>query len=184
MANIKLNNKTETIYIAFYKAFGKRTTEFHRRAIAWWTNGVYSHVELILKKDGRWCQCTGSPTDGKVRCEPHIFDEETWDYVKLNITQEQLKILIEFYKEIDGKKYDWPGILGFVFKNRDNPDHWFCSESVTNALKIIGIPELRTVSPSHTSPNDLARIFGLLKKEKKSLLLTIPMLFKQEYKYE
>jgi len=56
------------------------------------------------------------------------------------------------------KKYDWFGIFGFVIPTKDRTNRWFCSEWVSNALKISGCEKLFTKNPSKISPNELYKI--------------------------
>jgi len=168
------------IKIAFYKSNGPRSTWIDR-LIAWWTRGPYSHVELIIEKDGEILQCSSSPRDGKVRCKKHILDTNVWDYVLLEVTSEQYDRIIKFYNSINGNKYDWMGILGFILPIQDRTNNWFCSETVANALKINGFKELWKYDPSRISPNYLAYLFGLLPNlDKRSKFITFFTKFLKE----
>jgi uncharacterized protein YycO len=56
-----------------------------------------------------------------------------------------------------GKKYDWLGILGFVFRRRtQNQDRFFCSELIYWACRMAGLELLREVEPWQVSPGELA----------------------------
>ena len=148
------------IKIAFYKANGKHAT-WKDKLIAWWTDGPYSHVEYVYEENGKYYQCSASPKEGVVRCKEHIYDPSIWDYIDLEISDKNYMVAKQFYKTINGMKYDWAGILGFVlpiFRDRDNM--WFCSETVTNVFKIFGYRTFWLVDPSETDPNKLYRLLN------------------------
>ena len=146
------------VIIAFRKASNPDAT-WKDKLIAWWTHGPYSHVEYVYEENGKYIECSASPKDGIVRCKPHKYDPIVWDYVELYISDRNYDIAKQFYESISGKKYDWAGILGFiipVFRDRD--DMWFCSETVTNVMKIFGYKAFWTIDPSETSPNKLYKL--------------------------
>jgi len=150
------------VLVAFYKAKNPNA-RWVDKLIAWWTNGPYSHVEYVYEnKDGDLVQCSASPRDGIVRCKPHKYNPDHWDYLELPISDKNFKIGQQFYKSIDGMKYDWLGILGFVipiFRDRDSM--WFCSETLTNLMKIFGYRTFWTIDPSETDPNKLYRLLKI-----------------------
>jgi hypothetical protein len=160
------------IKIALYHAYRSPYAKWDDKIIAWWTFGPYSHAELVLETDGQLMQCSSSPRDGNVRCKQHRIDHKAWDYIPIQVTDEQYKRIIDFYKSIEGDRYDWFGILGFILPTKDRQDLWFCSETVSNALKINGFEKFWKIESSRVSPNDLARIFGLIESNKKPRLLT------------
>jgi len=137
--------------IAFYKAKNNKNATFIDKVIAWWTNGDYSHVELIIDDS----MYSTSPRDGKVRAKKHTPDNN-WDYI--NIDNINTDVVFDFFMMTQDKKYDWLGIFGFVIPTKDRTNHWFCSEWVSNALKISGCKKLFTKNPSKLSPNDLYKI--------------------------
>jgi hypothetical protein len=140
------------VKVAFYKAFKNPNSHFDDKLIAWWTKWEYSHTELIV--DGY--MYSTSPRDKGVRVKKHKFDKNVWDYVEIN-NIETSKI-IEFFKMTEGQPYDWFGIFGFIIPIKDITNQWFCSEWVSNALKIAGCRKLWKQEPSKISPNKLYRI--------------------------
>jgi hypothetical protein len=140
------------IYVAFYKKDAPHA-DWTDKLIAWWTKGEFSHVELVIDN----YMYSTSPRDGKVRCKFHKFDEKTWYYKDLEITEDAYKRFIEFFNLTEGLKYDWWGIFGFILPFADREDRYFCSEWVTKALIILGITKVFLLEPSKTSPNKLER---------------------------
>jgi len=146
----------KTIKIAFYKKTAPKANWIDK-IIAWWTKGLYSHVELIVENE----MYSTSPRDGHVRKKKHIYDKNTWDYLTLKITEKDYKKFLNFFEQTQGLKYDWFGIFGFISPISDREDKYFCSEWVTKALIIVGINKLFPIEPSKTSPN---RLYKLLNK--------------------
>jgi len=143
------------VKIAFYKARQNRAT-WKDKLIAWYTGGSYSHVELIIGN----MMYSASPRDGGVRKKQHIWDDRIWDYVE--IKDVEVSKIVAFFKMTKGQKYDWLGILGFVLPTQDREHQWFCSEWVSNILKISGYKPLWNKEPSRISPN---RLYKILKGE-------------------
>ena len=144
------------IKIAFYKAY-QDNASFINKAIAKWTRGPYSHVELIID-DVMYSAEPGNT----VRCIEHNYDIKEWDYFtfskELNIDN-----IIKFYHMTKGLKYDWYGIIGFISPIADRENKYFCSEWVTRAIIAGGLIEIANIDASKTSPNRLYHV--LLVKE-------------------
>jgi hypothetical protein len=137
------------VKVAFRKA---KNENWGKKLIALWTKGKYSHVELIIGDK----QYSSHISDGGVRCKKHIYNEDLWDYVEVpNI---RVKDILQFYSITKGDKYDLLGIAGFVIPFKDRTNEWFCSEWVSNALKISGYKKLWNQEPSKISPNKLYKI--------------------------
>lgn len=64
-----------------------------------------------------------------------------------------------------GKPYDWTGILGLTFRDRNwhEDDSWFCSELVAEAFEQAGTPLLDLPDCYRITPRDL-RISPLLRR--------------------
>jgi len=45
---MSLNNNIKNIVVSFYKTKDNDNATFADKIIAWWTNGEYSHVELVI----------------------------------------------------------------------------------------------------------------------------------------
>jgi uncharacterized protein YycO len=60
----------------------------------------------------------------------------------------QTEIIRQFLKDQVGKKYDFAGILGFIFRatRLQRKQKWFCSELVAEAYATAGLPLLRIPS--------------------------------------
>lgn len=155
------------IKIAFYKIKDNEKAGFLDKAIAFFTSSFkekingeflnsYSHCEIIIDD----LMISSSFRDGGVRIKK-FNNSKKWDLVEIkNVSEEKIKAFL--YEEL-GKKYDYLGVLGILFFNKDNENKWFCSELCLKALQIGGIYKLGKFNASNTSPN---RLFKQLKELK------------------
>lgn len=124
---IKMPANNTTMQIAFYK--GRR--RLFNRLTAWWTNGPYSHCELIVE-GVCW---SSSFMDGGVRGKRMNLNLEHWDVIEVagNAADAQQWFFNHF-----GDDYDVLGLVGFVWRPwRDNKDRWVCSEAIAAALGFV-----------------------------------------------
>ena len=147
------------LMIAFHKV--KKDSALDSKLIAWWTNGKYDHTELIIVENNVAMMYSAISYENIVRSKKHYINKDIYDYVNIKCSSNDLTIIKQFLNGIIGKKYDWLGILGFIIPFKDRENKWFCSEVVSNALKIIGKPYMFNREPSTISPNKLAIILGL-----------------------
>jgi hypothetical protein len=134
------------VEIMFYVAKEGKLSD---RAIAWWTGGDFSHVELrFYTPDGELC-FSASPREGRVRFKEIVPKPGHWVTYRLALSQMQVGNLYNFCCQQKGKKYDWLGIFGFVIgKKCENPKRWYCSEVCGRALTYAGWAHLpRKISP-------------------------------------
>jgi len=143
------------IKVAFYKGASNANGSFFSKLISFWTKSKYTHTELILS-DGY--MYSSSYVENCVRKKKHKFNTEKWDYLNIEISNE--KNILEFFEMTKGSKYDKIGILGFIIPLKDRTKEWFCSEWVSNALKISSIKELFNQEPSKISPGKLFKILN------------------------
>ena len=170
-------------YLAFYKAWNNDYADISDRIIGVWTNGPYSHVELITynTETGEATMCSALGNENKVRCANHIFNTKIYDYKEINLVNPTHSL--KFFDIIKGSKYDFKGIfLSQIFPlGMDNPLEWFCSESCTKAVQIGGINNetIWKVKPESISPNDLAFMVEMISTNKKvSWIKNVSLLFK------
>ena len=143
-------------YLAFYKSKNPNA-EWDDKLIDWYTGSIgFSHVEIVVVyKTGKKEMYTSSPRDGGVRAKEHIWDENVWEYERINIT---FSHLTDIFTLTNGCKYDWNGILGFILPFQDRTNKWFCSEWCSNVLKTAGDKRFLILEPSKLSPNKLYKI--------------------------
>lgn len=134
----------KNVKLAFYRGRGRRLFD---RLVCWWMNGEFSHVELVLayETDGPSHCLSSSPIDGGVRLGEIDLRSGNWELVDVAADQGRA---MTWFSERMGKRYDWLGLLGFVWRPfRTDPNRYFCSEAVAAAL---GFPD-----PWRFDPNAL-----------------------------
>lgn len=121
------------------------------KLIAIWTNGLYSHCELVFS-DG---MCfSSSPRDKGVRFKQITIDPTHWDII--DVPTEKEKDIRNWCSTQVGMKYDWLGTLGLVIKMPfQAKNKWYCSEICITALNL---SEVIHMNP-RTNPN---QFFNLL----------------------
>jgi hypothetical protein len=148
--------------VAFYKDKGELfdylvrfwTSTFYEKIMFKWRR-VPSHCELVFSDD-MWF--SSSPRDGGCRYKQISFDNSKWDFINIGMSEDQEREIRNFCDSINGKKYDWIGILftQFIPLHIDETNRYFCSEACSEALQKAGITT-RFISSS-LSPYDLKEI--------------------------
>jgi len=131
------------IRVAFYKGPG----DWRNKIIRWWTKSKYTHAELVMPDNYTWISISPlltSKVSSRIKTD---FNLERWDFVELEINDEQHKVLLEFYEETKGCTYDWIGmilsqLLPFHVKRKNK---WYCSEWIAYALRISDVINWRTI---------------------------------------
>lgn len=122
------------------------------RIVCWWTDGPFSHVELVDSIGYCW---SSSYRDKGVRRK--LIDLSTGKWVLVPIGGNEDRAVAWFINHLDAE-YDLAGLLGFVIPFRTNSRRrWFCSEAIAEAL---GMPRSWA-----TSPNDLHATLAGKKKD-------------------
>jgi hypothetical protein len=119
---------------AFYKGTRPGVAGMYNRAVRWWTDSPYSHVELIFS-DGM--AGSASFADGGVRLKAIEFDPSRWDFIDL---PDHLEAAARaWFEQHTGAGYDLRGNFQFVLAPfGQSLLRWFCSEAGGAAL---GFPE-------------------------------------------
>lgn len=136
--------------VAFYKS----KERLFNRAVAWWTNGEYSHVEVVLERSdsGRYLCGSSSHMDGGVRLKEIDVYDGHWDILEVDFDQDAVR---SWFVRNQGVKYDILGLLGFVGRRgTQDAEKQFCSEAVGSSL---GLKE-----PWRFDPNTLARVLEFI----------------------
>jgi len=160
-------DKKDTVTLAFYKAFDKKNkySNIIDKAIALYTHGPYSHVEIIIDNNGKKEQWAADQSLDKVVKKKYVYNTDIWDYKDVEVNN--IDDIIAFLNYVKYDKYDYMGILGFIIPVQDRSDEWFCSELASAVLKIGGYRLMWFIEPSSVSPNTLAGMVGLIKPNKK-----------------
>ena len=131
------------IKVAFYKGKG----DFVNTIVRWWTNSVYSHAELVLPDDVTWIGISPfvkSKIDKKIKLQIEPAD---WDFVTIEVTEQQYEIIMQFFSDTKGAGYDWVGMLlsQFLPCKIKHRRRWYFSEWITYALRIACVIDWRTL---------------------------------------
>ena len=95
------------IKVAFYKG----GEGWQHKIIRWWTKSVYSHAELVMPDNFTWISISPfleSKVSKRLKTD---FDLEKWDFITINVTEEQHSSIMEFYENTKDNVYDWWGML-------------------------------------------------------------------------
>ena len=122
------------IKVAFYKGSG----DFFNRVVKWWTKSPYSHAELILPDGVTWISISPFLTSKVSARQKEEWDSEAWEFIEIEVDQQQLDVIQEFYEYTKGCKYDWFGMLlsQFLPFHIKRKGKWYCSEWIAYALRI------------------------------------------------
>ena len=131
------------IKVAFYKGKG----DYLNGIVRWWTKSVYSHAELVLPDGITWIGI--SPfLKSKVASRKKLMTKYTdWDFITIDVTQEQVDIIMEFFDDTEGHGYDWVGMLlsQFLPCKIKHKKRWYCSEWIAYALRISCVIDWRKI---------------------------------------
>lgn len=135
--------------IALYKGISPLS-----RAIRFMTWSDYSHAAWVDPETRTLFESTISHG---VQSTPNYdvghTDGTPVELYSIHYTAEQIQKVRKFLYNQIGKKYDLPGLLGFLSrKNMDNPDAWFCSEIVFAAHLEAGMPLLSRIPAYKVTP--------------------------------
>lgn len=128
--------------IAFYYANKGQKID---KAISFWTNGPYSHCEIIFSDNIFF---SSSYRDNGVRFK-QIINLQNWNILDINLkNEEEIRSWCE--KQI-GKQYDLLGVFMQIPKLNQLQDKnkWYCSEICSTILKKFGNYQgSTTISPN------------------------------------
>ena len=130
------------------------------KAIKLWTKSDYFHCEIIIKN--KWI--SSSPSAGAVYIRDLKPLKENWDYVTIDIDGRKVNKCLKFLESQVNKKYD---IYGLIFStifnfNIEDRDKWFCSELVSESLKILGLDIPKNAN--EMTPGDVYKFISEIEK--------------------
>jgi hypothetical protein len=131
------------IKIAFYKGKGNIVNAIVR----WWTKSIYSHAELVLPDGTSWIGISPYVKSAVTRRVVIDCVYSDWDFMEIKITEEQLGVIMDFYEDTKGQRYDWIGMLlsQFLPCKIKHKARWYCTEWIAYALRISSIFDWRTI---------------------------------------
>ena len=143
-----------------------RQYDLESAAIAWFTQGKFSHVDAVLPDDS----LTGARSDvvhvngetipAGVQNRPKLYAH--WKYTTvlwIDVTNAQERLFYGFVQSQIGKPYDKADIWEIIVNGRDRDwqavDSWICSELITVALEKALVFRPALVSASKIAPDPL-----------------------------
>jgi len=131
------------IKVAFYKGKGN----WKNKVIRWWTKSPFSHVELVLPDEKTWISISPFLTSKVAARNKEQVTLDNWQFVEIQVTEQQVEVIKEFYEFTEGCGYDWIGMLfsqflPFHIKRRNK---WYCSEWIAYALRISCVIDWRLI---------------------------------------
>jgi len=159
------------IQLIFRKA---DSVKFIGKAIAWWTapflykfNGKwkcgFSHCELYFPSEKR--MFSASSYENKVRWKPkyHVSSDSWVIGETYTVDKETYDEVISECNSLEGAKYDYAGVAGFVWSEiKQNKSKWFCSEVCAHIIKKHKLDgRLAGAVPSKLSPVSLALVINV-----------------------
>lgn len=150
------------IQVAFYKGKGNFINSVVRR----WTNSIYSHAELVLPDGQTWIGISPFLKSKIASRQKTSFDPVEWDFLSIEITEEQYEVILDFYEETKGEGYDWIGMLTSQFSpcKIKHRKRWYCSEWIAYALRIACVFDWRTIKIYDRKDLSPAVLYELTKK--------------------
>lgn len=112
------------------------------RIIRFFDKGRFSHVCIAMSKE------YVLETDLFKKVGIYPFSYSDYEIIRLNITDEQRKQLMEVAQKYIGKNYDWRQLFYYVFKSLwkyvkfqwfNTPNEFICSELAYKVLVDIGV---------------------------------------------
>ena len=131
------------IKVAFYCGKGS----WVNKIIRWWTKSPYSHAELIMPDNKTWIGISPFKTSRLDVHENLNYNHEEWETLELQVSQEQLDVISEFFESTRGSRYDWVGMLlsQFLPYHIKRKNKWYCSEWIAYALRISCVIDWRLI---------------------------------------
>tara|TARA_R110000824_G_scaffold36415_2_gene113298 strand:- start:220 stop:702 length:483 start_codon:yes stop_codon:yes gene_type:complete len=158
------------IKIAFYKGQGN----FLNKIVRWWTKSIYSHAELVLPDGVTWLGISPFLKSKVASRKKIIIEYSDWDFVALQVTQEQVDIIMEFFEDTENHRYDWIGMLlsQFLPCKIKHRSRWYCSDWIAYALRISCVFDWRIIKiydRADLSPAVLHNLVVDIKHESKKI---------------
>lgn len=155
---------TKNIYlkIAFKKII--KNSDIVEKVIGKITKSKYCHCEIII--NDIWV--SSNSKEGVTIKEHFDYGNNEWDFYDfpvIEIMERDYKIIFDFIRKQDDKRYDYLGIIlsQLIPISVHNRNKYFCSEISAKVLQLFLIEEVMDIIPNNTSPGDLAKIFNMEK---------------------
>ena len=148
------------IKVAFFRGKGN----WKNKVIRWWTKSPFSHVELILPDEKTWISISPFLTSRVAARNKEHVNQDNWEFVEIEVTEQQVNVIKEFYDFTEGCHYDWIGMLlsqflPFHVKRRNK---WYCSEWIAYALRISCVIDWRLIKIYYSCDLSPAVLYNII----------------------
>lgn len=132
-------SREHKIYVRYRKPFSK---DLKNALVGLFSR--YSHAELYVAFN----TYTSTMRNGVVKIPEYRTDAKYVEHV-FKVTEYEKDIILNRFKEIEGKKYDWRAVLLYPYFRflLQNKDRYYCSEVVSYMLQDLFVVPLQ-VTPS------------------------------------
>ena len=95
-----------------------------------------------------------------------LVEYRDWDFIEINVTQEQISIIMEFFEYTKDQGYDWGGMLlsQFLPCKIKHKKRWYCSEWIAYALRISCVFDWRIIKIYDRKDLSPAVLYKLVKE--------------------
>lgn len=123
------------------------------RLVRLFDKGKFSHVAIAVS------ETHVIETNWNMKSKIVEFHYEDFELVRLQLSDNQRKIVPAVALKYEGKWYDYLQIISYIFQSRlNNPRHLICSELVYNILSEVGYVE--DGLSIDVTPNELYKILN------------------------
>lgn len=122
------------------------------KAIAWWTQSYYSHVEIVFDDPCGLAFSSREPVGTGFANITDLIDKHKWEVFEIPCKREEEQRLYNYAKGLLGIPYDWQSIKGFLISPETPKDskRFICSAVCLLVLQQLG--HFSHIRPNHCSP--------------------------------
>lgn len=149
------------IRVAFFKGKG----DWKNAVVRWWTGSMYSHADLVLPDGITWVGISPFIKSVVAKRISLGHDPAEWDFIDIQISEEQYSAIMDFCQETCGQRYDWVGMLcsQFLPFKIKHKRRWYCSEWIAYALRIACIYDWRKMRMYDRKDLSPAALYEIIK---------------------
>ena len=149
------------IRVAFFKGKG----DWKNAVVRWWTRSEYSHADLVLPDGITWVGISPFIKSAVAKRISLGHNPAEWEFIDIQVSEEQYSVIMDFFQETCGQKYDWVGMLcsQFLPFKIKHKRRWYCSEWIAYALRIACIYDWRKMRMYDRKDLSPAALYEIIK---------------------
>lgn len=111
---------------------GRHSHRWGARFLAWWQRCDYSHCAVVWNAIDDQMHVSDATLLRGVNSRWQPFEPALWELWDIECDR---GALIEWVRRNEGQRYDWLGLLGFVWRRiKGASAAWWCSEMIADAV--------------------------------------------------